>query len=105
MFSSLTGFVPGCLANFVAATNQNPNQRQFTLNLEPLIVTVDHRHRNVRKVQLHQLFENGQLRGVGGPGAPHHFEFRRLEDSGTPASNNYLVWFSMEGFLTRHGVF
>jgi len=34
----------------------------------------------LRKAQLHQLFEHAQIKGVGGPGAPHLFLFERAED-------------------------
>ena len=33
-----------------------------------------------RKVHLHQLFKSNQLTGVGGPGAPHAFEFTRAHE-------------------------
>lgn len=52
------------------------------------------------KAQLHQLFENGQLRGVGGPGAPHWFEFSRLEDTGTRGSGPVKVYRRTESWTS-----
>lgn len=38
--------------------------------------------RPIRKNHLHLLQRDNQLTGIGGPGAPHLFEFSRMHDGG-----------------------
>ena len=45
------------------------------------------RHFPARKSFFEEHFHYMRLKGVGGPGAPHHFRLERLGDSGQASEN------------------